>query len=131
MTAQSGPDSKMNWNGVSEGRVEVQETEESIIFIEHGLFIFPDSKKPVKQRNVYRWEFAEDGITVYHKRRDFPVFLVKLIRNKELWVSEKAHLCGEDSYFLVLQDAENQSITANWRITGPRKDEALDYIYRP
>ncbi|MEM7672168.1 MAG: DUF6314 family protein, partial [Verrucomicrobiota bacterium] len=68
---------------------------------------------------------------VYHKRRDFPVFLVKLIRNKELWVSEKAHLCGEDSYSLVLQDAENQSITANWRITGPRKDEALEYIYRP
>lgn len=118
----------MNWNGESQGTVESTIEENSISFLETGIFTPANSGKHLKQRNIYRWEFKDYGVNVYQERRDDPVFLVKLIWENGLWITEEAHLCVRDLYSLSLIDSKD-FIQAEWKIRGPKKDETLKYIY--
>ena len=127
-TAKSGPGSKMHWNGHAKGSVSITSDGKSVTFFETGLFYANTSAKPLKQKNVYRWEFCENHISVYQERRDTPVFLVKLIEEGNAWKSQKDHHCGNDFYSLLMKIKDNE-ISATWTIHGPKKEELLEYVY--
>ena len=128
-TAKSGPQSKMYWNGHAEGSVEIGEGASSVTFIESGIFHPRENTETFNQRNVYRWEFLDDGVLVYQERRDIPVLLVKLVYKDSQWQSEAAHHCGDDFYTLTV-GLRDDSVNAVWTVTGPKKDERLEYYYR-
>ena len=119
----------MAWNGTAEGTVEVLQNGENLVFQEIGRFTPQSTGSSFNQTNVYRWDFLDDSVNVYHERRGDPVFLVNLIFDNGSWKTRESHLCVKDLYTLTLTRRADD-VLAVWEIAGPRKDERLEYVYR-
>ena len=128
-TARGGPQSQTAWNGTAIGQVSVARDGKSLVFNEVGNFTPECSTRSFNQTNFYRWEFLDDSVNVYQERRGEPVFLVNLIVQDDIWQTHESHLCVKDLYSLKLEIIENE-IIATWTISGPKKDESLEYRYR-
>ena len=141
--------SQMNWDGNAQGHVKVRTSalplapsiptsaldlqhQPSIIYLdEMGEFTPKDSLKPLAFKNTFKLVFQEDAVSFHHERfgQAHAVWLFDLIaQDKDHLISKEAHQCGNDQYFVTVTMAA-QSVTMHWKITGPRKNEALDYHY--
>ncbi|MEC9482415.1 MAG: DUF6314 family protein [Halomonas sp.] len=141
-SSQPGSRSQSHWSGAGQGRVEVVTAEDgSLALHEHGYFQLDTSPgasrpaAPVAFRNVFRWRFAENHVTLSHERRgqDAAVWLFDLVMNDAVkdadLVSRDPHLCVDDRYRAQLTFADT-GFDLTWTITGPRKDEFIHYRYR-
>jgi hypothetical protein len=45
-----------------------------------------------------------------------------------VWQSVAPHACGEDCYAAELR-VHDQRLTMRWSVTGPRKQEEIEYTY--
>ena len=83
-------------------------------------------------RNIFKWvQIENERIELSHLRygETNPVFLFSLIPCAlNQWVCEAPHYCNKDQYHGALA-IDDQTIRLNWRITGPSKDETLNYCY--
>ncbi|KXS38393.1 MAG: hypothetical protein AWU55_1610 [Halomonadaceae bacterium T82-2] len=131
-----GARSQTGWAGNGEGRVAVTTDEDgSVVFTESGRFhpaVAPDAPA-VSFRNVFRWRFLADRVSLAHERRgaEAAVRLFDLAPEDtaNTWASCHDHICGDDRYraWLVLGPL---GFDLRWTIEGPRKDEHLHYRYR-
>lgn len=127
-----GLNSKTGWEGIAEGVVCVSFPKENECVFEESCRFQMKTGESFDLKNKYLWVRKSKSIAVSHLRRVEPVFLVEL----EPWGSsgscefrEKSHhLCGADEYRLQVCLLE-KGFSANWRITGPKKDELIEYIY--
>ena len=122
------PGSMTAWNGSAAGLVQVREAPNGLHFEEKGTFT-PAGGSPIQISNHYLWLSADERLRLFHLRHSSPVFLVELEEGSGgQWYSLAAHACGRDLYELTLEFAEH-SVSARWHITGPKKNEQLDYRY--
>ncbi|GGX95441.1 hypothetical protein GCM10007160_23780 [Litchfieldella qijiaojingensis] len=104
-------------------------------FHEQGRFVPEGKARAVAFTNVYRWEVESDRLRLFHERRgaDQAVWLFDLVVSEPgtstTLVSRDAHVCGDDRYAAHLT-LHPDGFDLNWRIEGPRKDEAIYYRYR-
>jgi hypothetical protein len=119
--------------GYGTGNVEVDRFQDAqLIFHEKGSWQGSNNQEFVF-RNVFRWSLNRiDGmITLEHLRFGVtnPVFLFHLIPAGPNYLeSAHPHLCGQDTYFGHLE-FNPCSIKLIWRILGPKKNEAMTYVY--
>lgn len=129
--SQSG--SHSGWNGVGTGEVLCQkQNDRSIIFIENGSWISKEGQE-FTFKNTFRWTFDrfENLITLEHLRfgENKPVFLFNLAQtSEEILESVHSHVCNDDTYLGQVRCLD-QFVKLNWRIIGPKKNEAIDYLY--
>ncbi|WP_447554919.1 DUF6314 family protein [Vreelandella sp. EE22] len=127
-----GPRSLTGWQGAGEGRVEVEACPKGVRFFETGTFTLADQTAPMSITNVFRWTISEKHVALAHERRGFEsaVHLFDLHPLDEYrWLSREGHQCAADLYTAHLHLLE-QGFDLQWRITGPKKDEWLQYCYR-
>ncbi|MFP4540372.1 MAG: DUF6314 family protein [Opitutales bacterium] len=124
-----GPASRTGWEGVLRGTVTVEDSSDTLEFIEDG-HLHPPGRQPVAMHNHLRWERLPAHLRLSHCRQGNPILLVELVpHGPHLFTSREAHLCGADRYALELQ-IHPDALHLHWRITGPRKDEHLHTTYR-
>jgi Family of unknown function (DUF6314) len=122
------------WNGRGEGTVVVEAVEPlTTIFHEKGSWM-PEIGRPVPFNNVFRWTLDPEGrfIRLEHLRFgvEQPVYLFDLVpAGERTLVSSDPHVCREDLYAARL-GFDPQTIGLSWTITGPKKDERINYLYR-
>ena len=131
-TARPGPQSRTGWAGQGEAEVRIGDDADGLRFHESGMFTPEASDTPVAFRNVYRWQFHDDRVALWHERfgRAAAVWLFDLVPiDTGVYAAADSHLCGADRYDarLTLVDA---GFDLRWSIAGPRKDETLAYHYR-
>ncbi len=101
-------------------------------FHEEGHFALAGQQREVAFRNVYRWELEEDRLRLFHERRgrEAAVWLFDLVEATDgsALVAAEPHLCGADRYTARLELTAD-GFALDWRIQGPRKDEAIAYRY--
>ncbi len=122
------------WNGSGRGTVEVTSCDPAqLIFYESGTWE-PLNGGRIAFRNVFRWQHLNSNIIRLEHLRygpDRPVFLFDLTRGSDgVWMSQDPHLCREDRYSAWLQ-VVGAEVSLRWSVTGPRKEEAIDYRYFP
>ncbi len=123
-----GPDSKTAWQGSGSGTVSIHSDDQTIRFIESGLFHTADGAE-LNSANVFVWERLAESISLSHHRREQPVFLFELVPTAEhRWSSARDHVCGDDVYSGELNEMPT-GFELTWRIKGPKKDECLFYRY--
>lgn len=130
--SKSGKNSQTGWNGQGYGTVITPQKDNCIYFKEEGSFILDGSKKPINISNEYIWQkINSQRISLSHARFGYNN-LVKLFDliciDDNLWQSEQAHICVDDLYSAQLYNLENE-ISLVWKISGPKKDELIDYKY--
>lgn len=127
-----GPNSKTGWEGIAEGMVRISSPKEYECIFDESCRFQMKTGESFDLKNKYLWVRKSSSIEVSHLRRVEPVFLVEL----EPWGSSEGrefrersrHLCGADEYRLQICLLE-KGFSANWRITGPKKDELIEYVY--
>lgn len=131
-SSRSGNASQCEWSGEGYGSVTVSEDDQVIRFHEEGHFALAGQSREVAFHNVYRWELEEDRLRLFHERRgrEAAVWLFDLIESEDGsgLVAAAPHLCGEDRYTARLE-VNTEGFALDWRIQGPRKDEAIAYRY--
>jgi hypothetical protein len=120
------------WNGVGTGSVIVGAPADSVlIFTESGSWQ-PTGGRPLRFSNVFRWSrINADLIRLEHLRfgADQPVYLFDL--SSEMggeWISVSPHLCEQDCYAAKLW-LQERGLWLRWTITGPKKQECIEYFY--
>jgi len=121
------------WNGNGSGTVAVTAPSETVLtFTESGRWQ-PLGGQQTRFSNVYRWSLlGPESIRLEHLRfgADRPVFLFDLApRSDGNWASIKPHVCREDCYSAELRLLD-WGLGLSWAVTGPRKQERIDYEYR-
>jgi hypothetical protein len=119
------------WNGKGIGSVIAETTSVGAITFSESGFWTPEMGRETRFHNVFRWSKVGDTLRLEHLRfgEENPVFLFNLAAAGEReWRSVSPHLCSEDCYAAVMQVLDEQ-IILQWQVTGPRKQEAIDYIY--
>jgi hypothetical protein len=119
------------WNGTGVGTVVIRRPgERTMIFTESGTWR-PEVGTEARFGNVFRWTWAGELLRLEYLRfgEDHPVFLFDLAPGGEReWRSVSPHQCSEDCYAAVLTIC-NDNIVLRWSIDGPRKQEAIEYVY--
>lgn len=121
------------WNGKGKGEVIItKEGSNILIFHEKGTWQNKLGTE-VNFSNVFRWSLDRYAgvISLEHLRRglDRPVFLFHLApTDKQTLSSVDSHLCDGDAYFGQIQ-FDRTSLSLNWRVIGPKKNEELNYHY--
>lgn len=106
---------------------------ETITFFEKGKWRGVQNLKEIGFTNVIRWCFdPKTGLlSLEHLRMgvEKPMLLFTLQQIEEnLFKSLAPHQCKEDTYYgSVLFD--EHYVHLNWRIIGPKKNEALSVVY--
>jgi len=119
-----------NWKG--KGKVFVKEDAQTIIFTEQGSWK-GEKKQGHNYTNSFRWKWdrQEGKISLEHLRfgEKNPVFLFHLVPTAQnLLESSHSHICGDDSYFGILQYTD-LFLQLHFRTLGPKKNEVIEYIY--
>ncbi len=122
--------SQTGWTGDARGTVEITESGDTLDFLERGVFQpAARSARTIRIHNHYRWQQEDRRLKVFHCRQGPPVFIVELRMDSPAhFRSWEPHVCGEDRYRLDLHLAD-AAIHAEWRITGPRKNEKIACTY--
>ena len=124
----------MGWNGNATGVVEVhRDIQNQILFTEIGTW-HTHRGTSLNFFNRYRWtlNLQKHSIQLEHLRygENQPVKLFDLTFIKpSQWISGKSHQCNADSYSAILR-LDNKQLNFDWKITGPRKNEQISYIYQ-
>lgn len=130
--SKSGQNSQTGWNGHGYGTVITQQKDNCIYFKEEGYFILDSSNKSINISNEYIWQkINSQRISLSHARFGYNnlVKLFDLIHiDDNLWQSEQAHVCVDDLYSAQLYNLESE-ISLVWKISGPKKDELINYKY--
>jgi hypothetical protein len=121
------------WKGAGEGSVAVVAVSETVlIFREQGRWQ-PAQGPTLPFRNVYRWTLDAERACLGLEHLRFgegqPVFLFDLVAHGDMLVSASPHLCREDEYAAHLC-LEPGQLRLDWRVTGPHKNERIQYCYR-
>jgi hypothetical protein len=131
-TAESGANSRMHWNGEGVGSVCADARTHGIWLVERGSFLQTSgSTRRVPFKASWHWELGNERLSLSHERygAGAAVFLCDFVACDETrLVCDQPHLCGADSYHCTLA-LTGRGFDASWRITGPRKDERLEYHY--
>lgn len=130
-TSESGPKSRMRWSGKGAGSVCVDTRVRDIRFAEQGSFLQTNSTREIPFEARWHWELKEHRLRLYHERHgvDSPVFLCDFVAcDTTSLICENPHLCNADTYRCTLT-LTKQGLDAVWLITGPGKDERLEYHY--
>ncbi|WP_279586949.1 DUF6314 family protein [Modicisalibacter xianhensis] len=146
--SRSGTRSQCHWSGHGQGQVDVEHPGDCSLRIhESGHFQLdvpaPSSgsvqrastPRPIAFRNVFRWRFFDDRVSLAHERRgaEAAVWLFDLgvahNAGPADLVSLQPHQCIDDRYQARLTFTHDGFDLA-WTITGPRKDEHIHYRYR-
>lgn len=121
------------WNGIGSGNVEVkQRNSKEIMFYETGSWTSKEGRE-FSFFNSFRWslDYFKNWIMLEHLRfgEQNPVLLFHLVPvDKETLESVRPHVCKEDTY-LGRVTWSSHFIKLNWRVTGPKKNECIDYMY--
>ncbi|MBK2296936.1 DUF6314 family protein [Francisella philomiragia] len=130
--SKSGKKSQTGWNGHGHGTVITHQKDNCIYFKEEGSFILDGSEKLINISNEYIWQkINSQRISLSHARFGYNnlVKLFDLIHiDDNLWQSEQAHVCVDDLYSAQLYNLESE-ISLVWKISGPKKDELINYKY--
>ncbi|MEY8672764.1 DUF6314 family protein [Francisella philomiragia] len=130
--SKSSKKSQTGWNGHGYGTVITYQKDNCIYFKEQGYFILDSSNKPINISNEYIWQkINPQRISLSHARFGYNnlVKLFDLIHiDDNLWQSEQAHVCVDDLYSAQLYNLESE-ISLVWKISGPKKDELINYKY--
>lgn len=130
--AKANEKSSTNWNGSGQGNVITKLVGNRIYFKEEGAFKLDNHLRETKIFNEYIWtQLSESKLRLSHSRfgynNEIILFELEQINGFD-WVSTKPHICGKDSYSAeILHTSKN--IELNWKITGPKKDEFIKYVY--
>jgi hypothetical protein len=131
--AQSRAAPGSGWNGRGEGTVRIEEVNSrTSLFHERGSWA-PEARPPISFTNVFRWTLDADAsfIRLEHLRfgTEHPVYLFDMVSASEgVLVSAEPHVCREDLY-AARMEFDGQTIRLRWTITGPKKDEKIEYSY--
>ena len=122
------------WNGVGVGSVVIESPHAGVlIFAEAGSWR-PAAGGETRFRNVFRWALVGTGLVrLEHLRfgEGHPVYLFDLAPGEaNTWYSVSPHLCKEDYYSAELR-LQEWGLSIRWEIAGPRKQECIEYEYRP
>jgi hypothetical protein len=119
------------WNGRGSGTVVVEQAGGgAITFTESGTWTVQDGRE-IRFHNVFRWSKVEDRLRLEHLRFgvDQPVYLFDLApAGDRVWRSVSPHLCREDCYTADMRILDH-CIILRWSVTGPRKQEVIEYTY--
>jgi hypothetical protein len=119
------------WNGRGSGTVVVEPAGDGVLtFTESGSWR-PAGGRDLRFRNAFRWSMSGEAIGLEHLRfgADHPVCLFDLASAGDLaWRSVSPHLCGEDCYSAEMLLPEGR-ILLRWAVTGPKKQEEIEYTY--
>jgi hypothetical protein len=122
------------WEGQGTGQVVVDLGEPAtLLFHETGTWRSAEGRQ-FRFSNAYRWTLddAHQRLRLEHLRfgRARPVLLFDLAAlNDGVLQSDAAHVCSDDCYTARLElDAD--TIHLDWKIVGPKKDEAISYRYQ-
>ena len=129
----------MNWTGVAQGQVTVRAYQTALQHLllpaislnEEGQFTLNNRQRPLPFKNTFKLVFHAESIAFYHERfgQEHAVWLFNLIPQAvNCLSSEEVHQCGDDQYLVTVTTME-QNVTMHWKITGPRKNEVLNYQY--
>lgn len=119
--------------GTGTGQVKVRKiNDHTVIFEEKGTWISKEQQE-FKFTNVFKWTFEpiQNVITLEHLRfgEKNPVFLFHLAQVDEHTLqSVSSYVCKEDTYLGQVR-CDGSSISLNWRILGPKKNDEINYIY--
>ena len=120
------------WHGVGTGSVVVSTPADSVLlFVESG-FWQPTRDRSLRFSNVFRWSQIDvHFIRLEHLRfgADHPVYLFDMTpATKSEWTTVSPHLCEHDCYAAVLRLRET-GLGLSWTVTGPKKQESIEYWY--
>ncbi len=120
------------WNGRGSGAVGVEHVGAgALTFTESGTWL-PAGGRELDFFNVFRWSLVEPyALRLEHLRfgPNHPVHLFDLTAAMDdEWQSEAPHVCREDCYTARLT-IEDSSLRLCWTVVGPRKQQAIDYVY--
>lgn len=129
-TAASNRDT--GWIGTGVGTVNVvSPADGSLIFEEFGTWTNQENL-PLRFHNTFRWSRLNDkALRLEHLRLglDQPVHLFDLRwQTNSLLATSQPHVCGSDLYSANLRILGSE-IFLDWTVTGPRKDEKINYVY--
>ena len=122
------------WNGNGSGTVDVGHPDaNTITFAETGTWVSAAGRK-LNFSNVYRWSLNKSSRQIRLEHLRFgpsnPLYLFDLEPLSECsWKSVSPHVCRDDRYsatMIILPD----EIELSWTITGPKKDDTIEYTYR-
>ena len=131
MSARSRQGSSTGWCGHGHASVEPIVDRAGIRLFERGYFMPEGSSAPIRFYNVYRFQNAGSHLSLSHERygAHAPVRLFDLVADShDRLISFPPHRCARDDYSAVLCIVEG-GLKMTWFITGPRKNERLDYQY--
>lgn len=125
------------WRGVGTGQVRC-EMERSLPLPllrlhEQGTFTPEATGRAHPFTNVFRLTWESEKLRLHHERRgkDSAVWLFDLVPDPTQaarLITEKAHLCGQDTYDATLERVAD-GIVLQWDIRGPHKHARLRYRY--
>lgn len=127
------------WQGVGNGKVAVSEpTPATVIFHEAGTWQpSAEHQGEFDFSNVFRWSAVGEHLRLEHLRFgvDNPVLLFDMACHADgIWRDVSPHECGADLYAATLEVADGEEevtcIRVAWSITGPRKQETIEYRYQ-
>jgi len=125
--AKSYSKGKTGWNGRGEGEVDVVEEGKSTLLL-HERGIWRLSHQNLAFSNTFRWTLngSRDAIVLEHFRLGAFIFLFQLtFMDHHLYGS---HRCKEDLY-LAQVGLNGCGVRLYWQVTGPRKQEEIQYDY--
>jgi hypothetical protein len=130
-TARSA--SATGWTGSATGVVVVQIPLPGVVILNESGTWRPERGPEQRFHNVFRWSLLEPALVRLEHLRfgvDRPVWLFDLAPATEgLWLPAGPHVCREDCYTAELRLADG-GLSLDWTITGPRKQERIEYRYR-
>jgi hypothetical protein len=121
------------WEGEGTGAVTVEREEPAtLVFREAGTWRSAEGRQ-FQFNNAYRWtlDTPRTCLRLEHVRfgADHPVLVFDLVAIAERRLqSASPHVCSEDCYSALLELAADM-IRLDWKITGPKTDEAILYRY--
>lgn len=127
--AESGTDESGHGHG--HGQVTVIRGADTVRIHEKGRFTTGMAGKSACYRNVYRWQWHDQCLSLAHERfgADAAVHLADLVPSDDgMLVAAQPHLCGRDQYKLRVWPADD-AVHLEWHILGPRKHTKLRTVY--
>ncbi|WP_390637340.1 DUF6314 family protein [Limnoglobus roseus] len=131
LTFESRSEAGTGWDGTGRGDVRVSELSPNVLTFEESGAWSPRVGIETRFTNTFRWTAGNDSLRLEHLRFgvDNPVLLFDLIPSVHgEWREAESHHCGEDCYSGILKVVGPQ-IVFTWSVRGPRKQEAIRYLY--